>query len=125
MPRVIVAMMTGKPEAYREAVLDAVYTGMCDALALPANDQLITLSEHETSNFRYSDAFGVARSADLIYIQIIVFDTRTPEQKKALFRRLAELFGENPGQRPEDLFVNVYDAPKENWPVGHGLAQFA
>lgn len=27
--------------------------------------------------------------------------------------------------RPEDVFVNVLDAPKENWSVGHGLAQFA
>jgi uncharacterized membrane protein YfcA len=38
---------------------------------------------------------------------------------------LAELLGENPGIRPEDVFVNIYDAPKENWSVGHGLAHFA
>ena len=56
---------------------------------------------------------------------IKVFNTRTAEQKKALFRRIAELLGENPGIRPEDVFVNVLDAAKENWSVGHGLAQFA
>ena len=27
--------------------------------------------------------------------------------------------------RPEDVFVNVLEAAKENWSVGHGLAQFA
>ena len=37
------------------------------------------------------DGYGVARSADVVYIQITVFDTRTAEQKKALFRRTAEL----------------------------------
>jgi phenylpyruvate tautomerase PptA (4-oxalocrotonate tautomerase family) len=42
-----------------------------------------------------------------------------------MFRRIAELLGENPGIRPQDVFVNVYDAPKENWSVGNGLAQFA
>ena len=47
------------------------------------------------------------------------------EQKKALFRRTAELLGENPGIRPEDVFVVVLDAGKDNWSVGHGLAQFA
>jgi 4-oxalocrotonate tautomerase len=51
-----------------------------------------------------------------------VFNTRTVEQKKALFRRIAELL---PGLRPEDVFVTVLDAAKENWSVGHGLAQFA
>ena len=45
-------------------------------------------------------------------------------QKKALFRRTAEL-GESPGIRPENVFVNVLEAAKENWSVGHGLAQFA
>ncbi len=49
----------------------------------------------------------------------------TAEQKKALFGRIAELLGESPGIRPEDVFVNVLDAAKENWSVGHGLAQFA
>jgi len=60
-----------------------------------------------------------------VYIQITVFNTRTAEQKKALFRRIAELLGESPGIRPEDVFVAVLDAAKENWSVGHGLAQFA
>jgi 4-oxalocrotonate tautomerase len=55
----------------------------------------------------------------------IVFDTRTPEQRKALFRRIAELLGESPGIRGEDVFVTVLTAAKENWSVGHGLAQFA
>jgi phenylpyruvate tautomerase PptA (4-oxalocrotonate tautomerase family) len=68
---------------------------------------------------------SVARSQDVVYIQITVFDTRTPAQKKALYRRIADLLGENPGIRPEDVFVQVLDAPKENWSVGHGIAQFA
>jgi len=54
-----------------------------------------------------------------------VFNTRTVEQKKALFRQIAQLLGESPGIRPEDVFVNVLESAKENWSVGHGVAQFA
>ena len=57
-----------------------------------------------------------------MFIQITVFNTRTAEQKKALFRRIAELLGESPGIRPEDVFVNVLDAAKENWSVGRPRA---
>ena len=85
----------------------------------------MTITEHEDANFRYGSAYGVVRSADVVYIQITVFSTRTGEQKKELFRRIAELLVENPGVRPEDVFVTVLDAAKENWSVGHGLAQFA
>jgi 4-oxalocrotonate tautomerase len=96
-----------------------------ETLNVPEDDQFMTISEHDAANFRYGNAYGVARSADVVYIQITVFNSRTVEQKKALFRRIAELLGENPGIRPEDVFVNIYDAPKENWSVGNGLAQFA
>jgi phenylpyruvate tautomerase PptA (4-oxalocrotonate tautomerase family) len=125
MPRIHISLHAGKPEAYRQAIFDNLYRAMRETLSVPEDDQFMTISEHDTANFRYGNAYGVVRSADVVYIQITVFNSRTVEQKKALFRRIAELLGENPGIRPEDVFVNIYDAPKENWSVGNGLAQFA
>lgn len=60
----------------------------------------MNISEHDTANFRYGNAYGVAPRC--VYIQITVFNTRTVEQKETLFRRIAELLGESPGIRPED-----------------------
>ncbi|QDL98623.1 tautomerase family protein [Rhodopseudomonas palustris] len=124
MPRLTVSMLAGKPDAYRTAILDNLYRALRETLGVPDDDQFITLTEHAPANFRFGNAYGVARSADLVYIQITVFDTRTPEQKKALYRRIAELLAESPGLRPEDVFINVYDAPGVNWSVGGGVAQF-
>ena len=125
MPLLHISLRAGKPEAYRQAIFDSLYRAMRESLNVPEGDQFMTISEHDAANFRYGNAYGVARSADVVYIQITVFTTRTVEQKKALFRRIAELLGENPGIRPEDVFVNILEAAKENWSVGHGLAQFA
>jgi len=125
MPLLHISLRAGKPEAYRQAIFDSLYHAMREALSVPEGDQFMTISEHDAANFRYGNAYGVARSADVVYIQITVFNTRTAEQKKALFRRIAELLGKKPGIRAEDVFVNIVDAAKENWSVGHGLAQFA
>ena len=125
MPIVNISMRAGKPAAYRQAIFDSLYQALREALGVPKGDQFMTIAEHEAANFRHGNAFGVDRSDDLVYIRITVFDSRTVEQKKALFRRIAELLEESPGLRPQDVFVNVYDAPKENWSVGYGLAQFA
>jgi 4-oxalocrotonate tautomerase len=125
MPLIHISMRAGKPEAYRQAIFDSLYRAMREALGVPEDDQFMTITEHDAANFRYGNAFGVSRSDDLVYIQITVFDSRTPEQKKALFRRIAQLLGDKPGIRPEDVFVNVLASAKENWSVGHGLAQFA
>ncbi len=125
MPFIHISLRAGKPEAYRRAIFDSLYRAMREALNVPEDDQFMTLTEHDAANFRYGNAYGVSRSADVVYIQITVFNTRTMEHKKALFRRIAELLGESPGIRAEDVFVNIFDAAKENWSVGHGLAQFA
>jgi 4-oxalocrotonate tautomerase len=126
MPLLHISLRAGKPEAYRQAIFDSLYRAMREALDVPEDDQFMTITEHDAANFRYSaSCFGIARSDDVVYIQITVFDTRTTEQKKALFRRTAALLGESPGIRPENVFVNVLEAAKENWSVGYGLAQFA
>jgi 4-oxalocrotonate tautomerase len=125
MPLLHISLRAGKPEAYRQAIFDSLYRAIREALDVPEDDQFMTITEHDAANFRYGAAFGVARSDDLVYIRITVFNTRTAEQKKALFGRIAALLGESPGIRPEDVFVNIVDTAKENWSVGNGLAQFA
>ena len=125
MPLIHISLRAGKPEAYRQAIFDGLYRAMREALNVPEGNQFMTITEHHAANFRHGNAYGVSRSADVVYIQITLFNTRTAEQKTALFGRIAELLGKDPGIRPEDVFVNVLDAAKENWSVGHGLAQFA
>ena len=125
MPLLHISLRTGKPAAYRQAIFDGLYRAMRETLNVPEDDQFMTITEHDPANFRSGTGYGVARSEDVVYIQITVFDSRTVEQKKALFRRIAELLGESPGVRAEDVFVNVLVSAKENWSVGHGLAQFA
>ncbi len=124
MPLIHISLRAGKPEGYRQAIFDALYRALRETLDVPEDDQFMTITEHDAANFRYGNAFGVDRSQDLVYIQITVFDTRTSAQKAALFRRIAELLGDSPGIRPEDIFINVLESAKENWSVGYG-AQFS
>ena len=126
MPLLHISLRAGKPEAYRQAIFDSLYRAMRETFNVPEDDQFMAISEHEAANFRYSASYlGVARSDDLVFIQITANNTRTVEQKKALFRRIAELLGESPGIRPEDVFVSLVEVAKENWSLGNGLAQYA
>jgi 4-oxalocrotonate tautomerase len=80
MPLLHISLRAGKPEAYRQAIFDNLYRALREALSVPEDDQFMTISEHDAANFRYGNAYGVVRSADVVYIQIIVFNTRTVEQ---------------------------------------------
>src|SRR5262245_20304730 len=116
MPLIHISLRAGKPETYRQAIFDSLYRAMREALEVPEDDQFMTITEHEPANFRTSTScYGVSRSGDVVYIQITVFNTRTVEQKKALYQRAAELLGQSPGIRPENVFINVLESAKENW----------
>jgi 4-oxalocrotonate tautomerase len=126
MPLLHISMRAGKPEAYRQAIFDGLYRAMRETFDVPEDDQFMAITEHDPANFRYGASYlGVARSDDLVFIQITANNTRSVEQKKALYRRIAELLGDNPGIRPEDVFVSLVEVAKENWSLGNGIAQYA
>jgi 4-oxalocrotonate tautomerase len=126
MPLTHISLRAGKPEAYRQAIFDGVYRALRDGFNVPEDNAFMTIREHEAANFRYGASFmGIERSDDLVFIQITANDTRGVEQKKALFRRIAELLAESPGLRQEDVFVSLIEVDKANWSLGLGLAQYA
>lgn len=126
MPLVHISLRRGKPDTYRQAIFDGVYQAMRETFNVPEDDQFMTITEHDPSNFRYGASYlGIARSDDVIYIQISAMNSRTPEQKKALYARTVDLLTRNPGMRPEDVFINLVEGVKENWSLGNGVASYA
>lgn len=94
MPLLHISLRAGKPEIYRQAIFDSLYRALRDTFDVPEDDQFMTITEHDAANFRYGASYlGIARSDELVFIQITANNTLTVEQKKALFRRIAELLG--------------------------------
>jgi 4-oxalocrotonate tautomerase len=126
MPLSRISLRRGKPAAYRKAILDGVYLAMRESFKVPEDDRFMLISEHDADDFSYgADYLGIRRSDDLVIIQLTVSNTRTTAQKQALFRRIAERLVQNPGLRPEDIFINLVEVLPENWSFGHGVAQYA
>ena len=126
MPLTHIALRRGKPAAYRRAILEGLYAAMRETFNVPEDDRFMTITQHEADEFLYSRSYlGIERSDDLVLIQLTVSNTRTLEQKKALFAAIAKKLGDNPGLGPQDVFINLVEVVKENWSFGHGLAQYA
>jgi 4-oxalocrotonate tautomerase len=126
MPLTRVSLLKGKPPQYRKAILDGLYQAMREVFDVPEDDRFMLIEEYDKSNFFYDENYlGIARDDDLVIIQITVNNTRGPDKKKALFARIAENLTKNPGIKPENIFVNLLEVPKENWSFGNGIAQYA
>lgn len=125
MPLVRIALRRGASPERIGAIQQSVYQAMREAFNVPENDRFILVSQHGPEEFIYDPGYlGIARSDELVIVQITCNAGRTVAQKQALYKRLAELLGASPGLRPEDLFVNLVEVPKENWSFGNGIGQY-
>lgn len=125
MPLVHIALRRGKSPAYIAALRNGIYRAMREAFDVPQNDRFILVSQHEAEEFDYDAGYlGIARDDDLVIVQIACNNTRTTEKKQAFYRRMAEVLAEDPGLRPENLFINLLETAKENWSFGNGVAQY-
>ena len=85
MPLVHIALRAGKPEAYRQALFDGVYRALRETFNVPEDDQFMTITEHEAANFRYGATYmNIARSDDLVFIQITANNTRPGSEEGAV-----------------------------------------
>ncbi|SDS15166.1 tautomerase family protein [Bradyrhizobium canariense] len=126
MPLVRVALRRGKSADYKRAIGEGVYKAMRESFGVPEGDRFVVVSQHDESEFQFSRTYlDIPRTDDLVIIQITANNTRTVEQKKALFARIAELLAAEPGLRKEDVFINLVEVAKENWSFGNGIAQYA
>lgn len=60
-----------------------------------------------------------------MFIQITLNEGRTTEQKKLLFKTIAEGLNKEAGVRLEDVFISLVEVKRENWSFGNGIAQYA
>ncbi|MHB1057042.1 MAG: tautomerase family protein [Rhodanobacter sp.] len=126
MPLVRIALRRGKSSAQLAALCDGIYQAMRETFDVPENDRFILVSQHDADEFDADPGYmGIARSDDLVIVQITCRSGRTTEQKQALYRRIAENFSADPGLRPGDVFINLVEVARENWSFGNGVAQYA
>lgn len=125
MPIVRIDLKKGKSADYRRSIGRVVYEAMV-GVGVPQGDRFQVINEHDDGNFLFDPAYlGIARDDDLVMIQITWNEGRTTEQKKALFKAIAEGLAATPGVRPENVFVNLVEVKRENWSFGNGVAQYA
>ena len=125
MPLVRISLVKGQPAALRRSIGGAVHRALVETIDVPARDRFQLLTEHEPGDLVYdSEYLGIARSDNIVIIQITLSAGRSLEKKRKLYRRVAHNLGEL-GVRREDVWINLVEVAKENWSFGNGVASYA
>ena len=125
MPLVRLSLLKGRSAEFRRKAGDAVHQALVEAIGVPSADRFQLLTEHEPGDLVYDPGFlGIARSNDIVIVQITTSTGRTLRQKRSLYRHIANNLAEL-GLRREDVWINLIEVPRENWSFGNGLASYA
>jgi len=126
MPLVRISLLKGKPAAYRRKVGDAIHRALVETIDVPAKDRFQVITEHDAEDFVFDREYlGIARSRDLVIVQITLSAGRSLYLKRALYRTVAARLGAAVQLRPEDVWINLVETAKENWSFGNGVASYA
>jgi 4-oxalocrotonate tautomerase len=125
MPLVRIDVRKGKDAAYRQEIGRIVYEALV-GVGVPKDDRFQVITEHDADGFLFDpDYIGIHRTDELVIIQITWNEGRNPDQKKALYKAIADGLHSRLGLRREDVFINLIEVKKENWSFGNGIAQYA
>jgi 4-oxalocrotonate tautomerase len=125
MPLARISLVKGRPAALRRSIGDAVHRALVETIDVPPHDRFQILTEHEAGDLVYdSEYLGIARSDNIVIIQITISSGRNLQKKRALFRRIADNLAAL-GVRREDVWINLVEVAKENWSFGNGVASYA
>jgi 4-oxalocrotonate tautomerase len=124
VPVTRIAIRAGKPSEYKRALMDEIYEAMRETVAIKDGDRFMAITEHGPDEFAHGAFLGIERSDDLVQIQVFWAPGKTVEAKLAMYRRIVERLGANPGVRPEDVLISVVETAAENWSFGYGETQF-
>ena len=126
MPLVRISLLKGKPASYRRKVGDAVHQALVETIDVPAKDRFQLITEHDPEDFVYDREYlGIARSRELVMIQVTISFGRSLNLKRALYRTIAERLAAAVQLRPEDVWINLVETARENWSFGNGTASYA
>ncbi len=123
MPLANIALLKGKPTAYRHAVSDAVHRGLVEIVGIPEADKFHLITELDRDNLIYDPGFlDMARTDDLIIIQITLRTGRSRETRVRLHDRIVRLLAERPSVRPDNVFIALVENDYADWSPGRGEA---
>jgi 4-oxalocrotonate tautomerase len=125
MPLVRISLFAGKSADYRRTIGDGIHQAMVETLAVPEHDRFQIITEHDAGGLIYDPGYlGIDRTDDLVLVQITLSAGRKPKQKRDFYARAAALLAQEPGLRPQNLFINLVEVAWENWSFGEGKSQY-
>jgi phenylpyruvate tautomerase PptA (4-oxalocrotonate tautomerase family) len=102
-----------------------VHRALTECFGVPERDHFQVITERRKGRLIYNPFYlGIARTDDVVFVEVVLSAGRSTEQKQAFYARAAALIADGAHTRPEDVLIVLVENTRENWSFGNGVAQY-
>ena len=105
-----------------KALADAVQTGLVSTCNVPVDDRFQLITRFDVDDMILNPTFGgMQRSPNACVVEVTFLEGRTPDQKRALYRCVADQ-AVAAGFAADDIMIALVENAAIDWTLGRGLA---
>jgi phenylpyruvate tautomerase PptA (4-oxalocrotonate tautomerase family) len=110
------------PPSRIRALADAVHESLVETCGVEPHNRFQLVSTYTPRTMFIDPTYGdVKRTPDGSIIEILLLEGRSAEQKRNLFRRIAERAADA-GFAGDDVMIALIENVPDNWSLGRGIA---
>ena len=125
MPFVRISLPKRFSKEVKNNVSLSVHHALIEDFNIPQDDFFHIIEELDTDQIQYPENYlGISHTSDIVYIQIIAGEGRTFDQKKRLYKSIADKIEHStPITSNNVIIVLLENNGLQNWSFGNGKTQ--
>lgn len=125
MPLVRISLDRKFSKETKNIISTSVHQALMQEFNVPHNDYFQIIEELNTSQIKYPESYlGIHHSSEIIFIQIIAALGRSIDQKRRLYKEIAERIERGTEITKNNVFIVLLEnVGAENWSFGNGEIQ--
>lgn len=125
MPFVRISLPKAFSQETKDNISISVHNALIQEFNIPENDYFHIIEELEPQQIKFPKTYlDIAHTSDIVYIQIIAGQGRTLEQKKGLYREIAnQIINSTTVTKNNIIIVLLENDGRQNWSFGNGEIQ--
>lgn len=121
MPIVRTAVKSGTTSEIKEKIVMGIHSALIEGIGMPQDELFNLVQDYDSGDFFYSRSFnGVARSDNVVVVEITMRRGRSDAMKTALYAAITNNLEQDAQVRPKDVLIFMHENDHSDWSVGNG-----
>ena len=125
MPFVRISLPKAFSQETKDKISKSVHHSLMQEFHIPENDYFHIIEELGPQQIKYPETYlGINHTSDIVYIQIIAGQGRTLDQKRALYKEIANQIASSTTVTKNNIIIALLDNDgSQKWSFGDGMLQ--